>query len=108
VGYCIDTCHAFAAGYDLSSAEACEATFRKIDSIVSLEKYLKGMHLNDAMRPLGSRIDRHERLGEGQIGWECFRYIAKDPRFDNMPLVLETIDESLWPQEIATLYGFAK
>lgn len=107
VGYCIDTCHAFAAGYDLSSAEACEATFRKIDSIISLD-YLRGMHLNDAMRPLGSRIDRHERLGEGQIGWECFRYIARDPRFDNMPLVLETIDESLWPAEIAALYEAAK
>ncbi len=107
VGYCIDTCHAFAAGYDLSSAEACEATFRKIDSIISLD-YLRGMHLNDAMRPLGSRIDRHERLGEGQIGWECFRYIARDPRFDNMPLVLETIDESLWPAEIAALYEAAR
>lgn len=103
VGYCIDTCHAFAAGYDLSTEEACEATFRKIDSIISLS-YLRGMHLNDAMRPLGSRIDRHERLGEGQIGWDCFRYIARDGRFDNMPLVLETIDESLWPQEIAALY----
>lgn len=103
VGYCIDTCHAFAAGYDLSSVEACEATFRKIDSIISLD-YLRGMHLNDAMRPLGSRIDRHERLGEGQIGWDCFRYVARDERFDNMPLVLETIDESLWPQEIAALY----
>ena len=107
VGYCIDTCHAFAAGYDLSSREACEATFRKIHSIISLD-YLRGMHLNDAMRPLGSRIDRHERLGEGQIGWECFRYIAGDPRFDNMPLVLETIDESLWPAEIAALYKAAE
>lgn len=106
VGYCIDTCHAFAAGYDLSSAEACEATFSKIDSIISLD-YLRGMHLNDAMRPLGSRIDRHERLGQGQIGLECFRYIAGDSRFDNMPLVLETIDEALWPQEIAMLYEFA-
>ncbi|MBO5805915.1 MAG: deoxyribonuclease IV [Tidjanibacter sp.] len=102
VGYCIDTCHAFAAGYDLSSTEACEATFRKIDSIISLS-YLRGMHLNEAMRPLGSRIDRHERLGQGQIGWDCFRFIAGDARFDNMPLVLETIDEALWPEEIAAL-----
>ena len=108
VGFCIDTCHAFAAGYDLSSAEACAKTFNEIDRIVSLERYLKGMHLNDAMRPLGSRIDRHERLGSGEIGWECFRYIAQDPRFDNMPLVLETIDESLWREEIATLYDFAR
>ena len=102
VGYCIDTCHAFAAGYDLSTAEACEKTFAEIDSIISLD-YLRGMHLNDAMRPLGSRIDRHERLGEGTIGMECFRYIARDPRFEEMPLVLETIDESLWPAEIAAL-----
>lgn len=102
VGYCIDTCHAFAAGYDLSSAEACEKTFSEIDSIISLD-YLRGMHLNDAMRPLGSRIDRHERLGEGTIGMECFRYIARDPRFEEMPLVLETIEESLWAAEIATL-----
>lgn len=104
VGFCIDTCHAFAAGYDLSSAEACERTFRAIDQIIPLDRYLKGMHLNDAMRPLGSRIDRHERLGKGEIGWECFGYIARDPRFENMPLVLETIDESLWKEEIAELY----
>ena len=106
VGYCIDTCHAFAAGYDLSTAEACEQTFAKINSIISLD-HLRGMHLNEAMRPLGSHIDRHERLGSGQIGWDCFKYIAKDPRFDNMPLVLETIDESLWPEEIARLNALA-
>ncbi len=104
VGFCIDTCHAFAAGYDLSSVEACEKTFSEIDRIVPLDRYLKGMHLNDAMRPLGSRIDRHERLGSGMIGWDCFAYIARDARFDNMPLVLETIDESLWKEEIAELY----
>ena len=102
MGYCIDTCHAFAAGYDLSSAAACERTFADIDRIISLD-YLRGMHLNEAMRPLDSRIDRHERLGHGQIGWECFEYIARDSRFDGMPLVLETIDESLWPEEIAKL-----
>ena len=107
VGICIDTCHAFAAGYDLSSTEACERTFSEIDKIVPLDRYLKGMHLNDAMRPLGSRIDRHDKLGAGQIGWDCFRFIARDPRFENMPLVLETIDESLWPEEIAQLYAFA-
>lgn len=106
VGICIDTCHAFAAGYDLSTAEACAKTFSAIDQIVPLDRYLKGMHLNDAMRPLGSRIDRHEKLGAGEIGWECFRYIAQDERFDDIPLVLETIDESLWREEIATLYSF--
>lgn len=106
VGYCIDTCHSFAAGYDLSSHEACERTFSEIDSIISLT-YLRGVHLNDAMRPLGSRIDRHAPLGAGEIGWAAFEYIARDSRFENMPLVLETTDESLWPEEIARLKSFA-
>lgn len=107
VGYCIDTCHSFAAGYDLSSAEACEKTFAKIDSIISLS-YLRGVHLNDAMRPLGSRIDRHSPLGAGHIGWDAFEYIARDARFEDMPLVLETTDESLWSEEIAKLKQFAE
>lgn len=107
VGYCIDTCHSFAAGYDLRTAEACEATFAELDRIVSL-KYLCGMHLNDAMKILGSHVDRHTSLGEGEIGIECFRYIARDPRFDNMPLILETPDESRWADEIAMLYRFSE
>ena len=106
VGVCLDTCHSFAAGYDLRTREACDATFAEFERIVGF-KYLRGMHLNDAMRPLGSRIDRHSPLGEGEIGWECFRYIASDPRFDNIPLVLETPDESRWAEEIAQLKGFA-
>ncbi|MBQ3173185.1 MAG: deoxyribonuclease IV [Alistipes sp.] len=106
VGVCIDTCHAFAAGYDLRTKEACDATFAEFDSIVGF-KYLRGMHLNDAMRPLGSRIDRHSPLGDGEIGWECFRYIAQDPRFDNIPLILETPDETRWTEEIAKLKSFA-
>ena len=107
VGYCIDTCHAFAAGYDLRTAAACDATFAELDRIVGLQ-YLRGMHLNDAMKPLGSRIDRHAPLGEGEIGWECFRYIARDRRFDGIPLILETPDESRWPDEIAALKAFAE
>ena len=106
VGVCLDTCHTFAAGYDLRTREACDATFAEFDRIVGF-KYLRGMHLNDAMRPLGSRIDRHSPLGEGEIGWECFRYIAQDPRFDNIPLILETPDEERWPEEIARLKEFA-
>ena len=102
VGYCIDTCHAFAAGYDLRTAEVCEKTFAELDAIISLD-YLRGMHLNDAMRPLGSRIDRHEVLGGGEIGKECFAWIARNPRFSDMPLVLETINEELWPEEISWL-----
>lgn len=102
VGVCLDTCHSFAAGYDLRTKEACEATFKEFDDIVGFG-YLRGMHLNDALRPLGSRIDRHSPLGDGEIGWECFRYIAADPRFDNIPLILETPDETRWAEEIAQL-----
>lgn len=106
VGVCLDTCHSFAAGYDLRTKEACDATFEAFEHIVGF-KYLRGMHLNDAMRPLGSRVDRHSPLGEGEIGWECFRYIMQDSRFDNIPLILETPNETLWSEEIAKLKGFA-
>ena len=106
VGVCIDTCHAFAAGYDLRTAEACDATFTELDRVVGFN-YLKGMHLNDAMKILGSRVDRHMPLGEGMIGMECFRYIARDERFDGIPLILETPDETRWSEEIARLKAFA-
>ena len=106
VGVCLDTCHTFAAGYDLRTKEACNATFAEFDRIVGFN-YLRGMHLNDAMRPLGSRIDRHSPLGDGEIGWECFKYIASDPRFDNIPLILETPDEARWAEEISKLKEFA-
>lgn len=102
VGVCLDTCHAFAAGYDLRTAGACDAVFAEFDAVVGF-RYLRGMHLNDAMKGVGSRVDRHAPLGDGQIGWECFRYIARDARFDGMPLILETPDESRWPAEIAAL-----
>ena len=107
VGVCIDTCHAFAAGYDLRTAEACDATFTELDRVVGFN-YLKGMHLNDAMKILGSRVDRHMPLGEGMIGMECFRYIARDERFDGIPLILETPDETRWSEEIARLKAFAE
>lgn len=107
VGFCIDTCHAFAAGYDLRTAEACDDSFARLDRIVGL-KYLRGMHLNDALKVMGSRVDRHAPLGKGTLGIECFRYIARDPRFDGIPLILETPDESLWPEEIAQLKHFAE
>ena len=106
VGICIDTCHAFSAGYDLSTAEACERTFAELDRVVGL-RYLRGMHLNDDLKAQGSRVDRHAPLGDGTLGLEVFRYVAADPRFDDMPLILETPDESRWPQEIAQLYAFA-
>lgn len=106
VGICIDTCHAYSAGYDLSTAAACETTFAELDRVVGL-KYLKGMHLNDDLKARGSRVDRHAPLGEGTLGTEVFKYIAADPRFDDMPLILETPDESRWPEEIAQLYAWA-
>ena len=107
VGVCIDTCHAFAAGYDLSTQESCEKVFAEFDEIVGFE-YLKGMHLNDAMKPLGSHVDRHSPMGEGVLGIEAFRFVASDPRFDDIPLILETPDESRWPEEIARLKAFAE
>lgn len=105
VGVCIDTCHAFAAGYDLRSETATDKTFAEFDQIVGME-YLRGMHLNDSKGGLGSHLDRHHSLGEGEIGWECFRYLMQDSRFDNIPLVLETINPDIWQQEIATLRSF--
>ena len=107
VGGCIDTCHAFAAGYDLRTAEACDKTFAELERVVGFE-YLKGMHLNDAMKILGSHVDRHTPLGEGMIGMECFRYIMQDARFDGIPLILETPDEQRWPEEIALLKSLAE
>lgn len=106
VGVCIDTCHAFAAGYDLRTTEACDKTFAELERIVGF-RYLKGMHLNDALKILGSHVDRHTPLGEGMIGEECFRYIARDKRFDGIPLILETPDEERWPEEIAKLKSLA-
>ena len=107
VGVCIDTCHAFAAGYDLRTAEACDKTFAELERVVGFG-YLKGMHLNDAMKILGSHVDRHTPLGEGMIGMECFRYIMQDARFDGIPLILETPDEQRWPEEIALLKSLAE
>ena len=107
VGVCIDTCHAFAAGYDLTTDEACEQTFADFDRTVGF-RYLRGMHLNDAMKDVGSHVDRHSPLGEGKLGITVFRYIAADARFDGIPLILETPDEARWPEEIALLKSFAE
>ncbi|MBO4530183.1 MAG: deoxyribonuclease IV [Paludibacteraceae bacterium] len=107
VGICIDTCHAFAAGYDLCWQESWQETFNKFDQIIGFN-YLKGMHLNDSKKGVGSKVDRHENLGNGEIGINAFEWIMKDPRFDNIPLILETPDESLWEKEIKLLYSFAQ
>ncbi|ARF50760.1 deoxyribonuclease IV [Pantoea stewartii] len=102
VGVCIDTCHAFAGGYDLCSEAACTETFAEFDRIVGFN-YLRGMHLNDAKSTLGSRVDRHHSLGEGNIGKTVFSWIMKDSRFDGIPLILETINPDIWKDEIAWL-----
>ena len=103
VGVCIDTCHAFAAGYAL--ADHYDETFNEFDNIVGFS-YLRAFHLNDSKKPLGSRVDRHESIGKGCIGIDFFKRLMADPRFDNMPLILETPDESSWPEEIALLRSF--
>lgn len=103
-GVCIDTCHTFVSGYDISGEQAFNETMKKFETIVGL-KYLKGMHLNDSKKGLGSRVDRHENLGKGTLGLNVFRLIMHDPRFDEMPLILETPDESLWKDEIRLLYS---
>ncbi|BDU38465.1 endonuclease IV [Vibrio nigripulchritudo ATCC 27043] len=105
VGVCIDTCHTFAAGYDLRTAEACEETFKAFDDIVGMH-YLRAMHLNDSKVELGRRVDRHHSLGKGEIGWDCFQYIAQDSRFDGIPLILETIEPEIWKDEIQALRLF--
>ena len=104
VGVCLDTCHTFTAGYDLRSREACDRTFGEFAEIIGFD-YLRGVHLNDSKPDLGARVDRHESLGKGKLGWEVFRYIMNDDRFDEIPMVLETIDDSLWPEEIRQLYA---
>ncbi|MCU7815043.1 MAG: deoxyribonuclease IV [Candidatus Thiodiazotropha sp. (ex Rostrolucina anterorostrata)] len=104
VGVCLDTCHTFVAGYDMRTEESCENTFAEFDRVVGFS-YLCGMHLNDSKPDLGARVDRHHSLGQGKLGWEVFRYIMHDKRFDDIPLVLETVDDTLWPDEIAALYA---
>jgi deoxyribonuclease-4 len=104
VGVCLDTCHTFTSGYDLRTPEAYAKTMEEFDRVVGFE-YLSGMHINDAKPPLGSRVDRHHSLGEGELGWEAFRLIMNDPRMDDIPLILETIDDTIWAEEIEGLYA---
>jgi len=104
VGVCIDTCHIFTAGYDIRTKEAYEATMAEFDRIIGAD-YLKGMHLNDSKPDLGSRVDRHDSIGKGKLGIEPFRFIMNDPRMEEIPMVLETIDETIWAEEIQLLYS---
>jgi deoxyribonuclease-4 len=106
-GVCLDTCHMFAAGYDLRSAEAYEKTMSRFAAVVGMEQ-LRALHVNDAKAELGSRLDRHDSIGKGKLGLEAFRLLMNDPRFDDKPLILETIDERLWPAEIELLYSLER
>ncbi len=107
VGVCIDTCHAFTSGYDLSTAEGFKKVFDEFERIVGF-KYLRGMHLNESKKAFGTRVDRHDSLHKGELGDEVFGLIMNDPRFDGMPLILETPDEALWAEEIKYLYSLQK
>ena len=104
VGVCIDTCHMFTAGYDIRTREAYDVSMAEFDNIVGFN-YLRGMHLNDSKPDLGSHVDRHESIGKGKIGLEAFRFIMNDSRMDDIPLILETIDETIWAEEIKLLYS---
>ena len=105
VGVCLDTCHTFTAGYDIKSEDGYKATFDEFEEIVGFN-YLRGMHLNDSKKELASRVDRHDSIGKGLLGIDVFKRIMNDPRFDNMPMILETPDKDLWEEEIALLYSF--
>jgi len=107
VGVCIDTCHAYTSGYELASEEGFRKVFDEFDMIVGF-RYLKGMHLNESKKALGSRVDRHDSLHRGELGDGVFSLIMNDPRFDDMPLILETPEESLWAEEIRFLYSLQK
>ncbi len=106
IGVCLDTCHTFTAGYDLRTPEDCEATFAEFDKVVGFS-YLRAMHLNGSKVDFASRVDRHHSLEDGKLGVEVFKYIMQDARFNDIPMVLETIDSELWPQEIELLYNMA-
>lgn len=102
VGVCLDTCHTFTAGYDLSTEEGYNQTFDDFERIVGF-KYLKGIHLNDSKKECGSRVDRHDSIGKGFLGMEFFIRFMNDARFDNMPIILETPDDTIWKEEIELL-----
>lgn len=104
VGVCIDTAHTLAAGYDIKTAEGFIETFRHFDEVIGFS-YLKGMHINDSKKDLASRVDRHDSIGKGVMGLTTFKMLMDDPRFDDIPMILETPDESIWAEEISYLYS---
>jgi deoxyribonuclease IV len=107
VGICIDTCHAYTSGYNIKSPEGFAETFSLFGKIVGFN-FLRGMHINDSKKEYATRVDRHDNIGKGFLGEDVFRMIMNDSRFDNMPLILETPEESLWEKEIKDLYSLIK
>ena len=107
VGICLDTCHTFTAGYDIRTKKTFKATMDEFEKVVGF-KYLSGMHLNDSKPDLGARVDRHQSIGKGKLGVEPFRFIMNDKRFEEIPMVLETIDATIWAEEIKLLYSLEK
>ena len=104
VGVCIDTAHTLAAGYEIRTVDGFTETFKKFDEIIGFS-YLRGMHINDSKKELATRVDRHDSIGKGFMGLTTFELLMKDPRFDDIPLILETPDEAIWAEEIAALYA---
>ncbi len=107
VGVCIDTCHTYSAGYDLKTEEGYKQTWQEFDETIGAN-YLRAVHLNDTKKEFGSRVDRHDSIGKGLLGMEFFERFMQDSRFDNMPLILETPDETLWAEEIKLLQGMVR
>jgi deoxyribonuclease IV len=103
IGVCIDTCHTYVAGYDIKELSGFKDTMSRFEDIVGI-KYLKGIHLNDSKMKCGSKKDRHESIGRGFLGLDFFKIFMNDARFNNMPIVLETIDDTIWKEEIELLY----
>ncbi|MES2198658.1 MAG: deoxyribonuclease IV [Chlamydiota bacterium] len=107
IGVCIDTCHIFAAGYDIRTKKTLEDTLLLFDQIVGL-KHLYAFHLNDSLKPLGSKVDRHASLGKGEIGMECFHHLMQHPLLAHMPKYLETPEgPPVWKEEIQLLKHFS-
>lgn len=102
---CIDTCHSFTAGYDIRSEKSYNNTMEEFSKVIGFQK-LRGMHLNDSLKPFNSRLDRHASLGKGEIGLNAFKFIIEDNRIDEIPLILETPDASIWKEEIELLRSF--
>ena len=107
VGVCLDTAHMLAAGYEIRTKESFDETFRKFDEIIGF-RYLQGLHINDSKKELATRVDRHDSLGKGVMGMDTFSFIMNDSRFDYIPLILETPDDSLWAEEIKLLWSLKR